>query len=133
MSDEIEQVRACLIKSEPPALRRVNGTGTTMLGSYHARALYPSYFVMVWITVFFVPAFPLGIYLIGHPTRNGRADTSRFISYGKVKSQDLARICPGSVPRLVGASLLHAALFIGIILAGIVGLVFVVTWWRGRL
>jgi hypothetical protein len=125
------QVGECLIRGAAPELRRVNGIGTTLLGRFGPTDVRPMYFAMTWVTVFFVPVTPTGIYLVGPSiTAGGRVEYTRFVFYGRIPSADLGRLYPGAILKLIGSSLLHALLFAVLLLAGLFVMGMAITLFR---
>jgi hypothetical protein len=116
-------VRAALKPSSGPTLWRMNGVGSTMLGSFADPRVLPAYFSMLWLTVLFIPVAPLGIYLVRH------AGPRSFRFLGRIDAADFHKLYPGKMPRLVLSALGHAAaMFVCVVVALVV--ITVIFHWR---
>jgi hypothetical protein len=104
LKDLLERIEAA------PTLWRINGVGTTMLGSYKDRDISPFYhFSLLYFTVLFVPVIPIGIYLVS-PASGGRTNF-----HAKIGFRNFAAVYPGGLTRLLLSSVAEAAIFIAVI------------------
>ncbi len=119
----IASVRAALKPTSGPTLWRMNGVGSTMLGSFADPRVLPAYFSMLWLTVLFIPVAPLGIYLVRE------AGPRSFQFLGRIDAVPFGRLYPGKLPRLVLSALGHAAaMFVCVVVALVV--ITIIFHWR---
>jgi hypothetical protein len=104
---------------EAPTLWRLNGVGTTMLGSYRDPNLPPScYFSVLFFTLLFVPVIPIKIYLIS-PAAAGRM---KF--HGKIGFRSFAAVYPRGLRYLLLSSITEAAAFIVLVVLALGAVMF---------
>lgn len=103
-----------------PALFRINGIGPTLLGQLRYPYVEPYYIAMQFFTFLFIPLFPLGFYVV----KAGDGNSYYFI--GKIRHADLRAYAGPEGMRSLWLSLLrHPSVWLGILLLGVIGSVFV--------
>lgn len=94
-----------------PLLRRGNGCGWTLLGTFHDPALGRIYFKRYFFTLFWVPLIPLSVYLVSHPTdQAGKEIGDIYRFHGRLSMKDLREIYGQDFKGLSGSIALEAAL-----------------------
>lgn len=120
----LASVRAALKPTAGPTLWRMNGVGSTMLGSFADPRVLPAYFSMLWLTVLFIPIAPLGVYLV----RDAGPRSFQFL--GRIDATDFGRLYPGKLPRLVLSALGHAAAMFVCVVVALVLITMIFRWRR---
>jgi len=120
----LASVQAALKPTSAPTLWRMNGIGSTMLGSFADPRVLPAYFSMLWLTVLFIPLVPLGVYLV----RDAGPRSFQFL--GRIDATDFSRLYPGKLPRLVLSALGHAAAMFVCVVVALVVITMIFHWRR---
>lgn len=74
-----------------PGLYAFNGTGTTLLGHLRPSSVSDRFFARRFFTVFWVPIFPLGIYLVS------MVDSRTYRFHWQIAAHDFHRAYPAKV------------------------------------
>lgn len=77
-----------------PALWRLNGCGSAMLGRYHDPRLEPKFYSLLFITFLLIPICPLGIYLVSR-------GSGRYIFYATISRRDFNAIYKHGYAKLI--------------------------------
>jgi hypothetical protein len=106
-----------------PSLSRVNGSGGTLLGTMREPGLAPLVLRMYWFTFFFLPLFPIRVYLVQELPED------RFRFFKALPLGALHRLYWGRLTRfylgLLFGALLKAVLFLILIFAVIAAILFI--------
>lgn len=103
-------LKECLRTVESaPVLRRFNGIGCTILGSYSDPDLRSTFFAVYAFTFLWIPIFPIRIYLA--------SGSNPYQFYGSISFSDFGRVYPGKTQRLLGSAFLHSLAMMAVVVA----------------
>ncbi len=98
-----------------PTLFRINGIGPTLIGRLRYPYMEPYYVSMQFFTLFFIPLFPLGFYVV----KTGGGNSYYFV--GQLRHADLRAFAgPEGMRRLWLSLLRHPTVWIGLVLLAFV-------------
>ena len=94
---------------EAPRLWRFFGCGTTMMGRYYDTEAEPTFYSLLWFTIFMIPISPMGIYLVSQPR-------SSYFFHAEITRRDFNTLYRNGYLRLVWNSLLETIIVFGAVL-----------------
>jgi hypothetical protein len=126
ITSDLEHLRGLLKKVDhTPALWRLNGCGTTLLGQLQPTHHADGFFTRLFVTVLWVPIIPLGIYLVSYSLDpHGRPRYNSFLFHAQIAPSDFHRVYHTAVFRFYLGALGHALAMIGVV----IGAVALVVW-----
>lgn len=103
-----ELLRVATTVERAPSLRRVNGIGTTIVGTFRHPDLGNLFIGAHWFTFFFIPLLRNSLYVMA----DGPGGTYRFVA--TISSQDFAKIFPDGPGVLATSAWKDTAVSIGV-------------------
>src|ERR1700739_586159 len=94
---------------EAPSLWRLNGCGTTMMGRYYDTQMEPTFYSLLWFTIFMIPISPMGVYLV---SQRGRS----YFFHAEIKRRDFNTLYRNGYLKLVWNILLETIIVFGAVL-----------------
>ena len=101
----VQMLRDVLRDADPPRLGRRNGVGFALLGAFYSDDAKGYYFSIVWFTFFFLPIFPVGIYLVRGLDKqsNWRGDIA-----SSLRLHDFRSLYPGALTKIIVAGVFES-------------------------
>ncbi|MGC1584547.1 MAG: hypothetical protein WA791_02425, partial [Rhodomicrobium sp.] len=98
---------------EAPSLRRINGIGFCLLGTMKDEILSPKVIKMYWFTAFWIPLFPLCVYLV-----SGAAGDAYRV-FAKMELLPFHSIYRGKLGKFYGSVFLESVLWLAVVIVAL--------------